>query len=100
MPTLCTTTTGDAELIAAPASGFIRVLGFQITSAANVGRVTLKSAATVKTGVSSFSDSGGGICCPPTALGYFDCTAAQALNISQVGVGTVDITVQYAIYGN
>lgn len=94
-----TISTTAATVVAAPATGGIRVLGYQVLSAGNPGRVALLSNATEKAAVSSFTDNGGGICCPPTNLGYFDCAAGELLKASPTVTGVnVDINVQYAVY--
>lgn len=101
MLTVSTTVTGNSTVINAPTAGLIRVLGYQITSSGNPGRVTLKSSATVKAGISNFSASGGGLGLAPSDLGYFECDAITALTISQVTTGVVvDVSIQYCLIGN
>jgi hypothetical protein len=97
-----TSTTG-ATVIAAPASGqFIRIWGYQITSASNPGRVTLLTGSTTLVGVSSFSATGGGLCAPPGGTNgepYADGVLGTAVTVGLTNAISTDITVQYSIVG-
>lgn len=95
------TGSGNTEVVAAPTSGFIRVLGYQIHSRAAIDEVQLRSgASTVLARTDGVAAAGGGSVCPPTELGYCQCAALEALNVNLSATGNVSVNVQYAIFGN
>lgn len=101
--TLLTSTTGTT-LLAAPNNtrSFYRIWGYQITSQDNPGRVTLVSNGAVIVGVSSFSDSGGGLCAPANGVNgepYADAAPGTAITVGLENAVAVDFTVQYSIVG-
>ncbi len=105
MPSLNTLVSADGEILPAPdsANRWIRLLGYQITSQGDPGRVTLNSGSTVVAGVSSFSSSGGGAMAPPVGIGgepYADIAKQTALTVTvENSAVDVDVTIQYAIMG-
>lgn len=100
--TAALTASGNTELVAAPASGRIRVMGYQISGKASDLLVQLRSGTTTVVAQAYTPATGvGGIACPPVDRGeaYGDCAAGEALNGNLSGTGTVVVGVQYVVVG-
>lgn len=96
------TASGNSQLVAAPTSGQITVLGYQIVNDGGAAlAVQLRSGPTTVIARCFVPSTGpGGISCPPVDRAsepYARCAVGDALNVNLSGAGNVAVNVQYEI---
>lgn len=101
--TVLATASGNTQIVAAPTSGVIEVVGYQISGKDSDTVVQLRSGTTTILARCFTPTTGvGGISCPPTdgkTEPYCRTTAGEALNLNLSGTGNVACCVQFVIRG-